>query len=214
MVDLPMRSHIHRVIIVYRHRIRRHGSAYDKRSHCQSAERKNPLQCSGHGTPPFQHPGRRPRISRLPSLSSPARSLETRPASLHDAISHSHQASRFNAAILSNYAQHLLRSFISGRAEGTGYTLNGNVTLTEKTLASKFEASVLQCGTRFRRGLFPCWHQVDSPFVAIPFAPFSKFRKLNLAHIPNNTHVNCSIGVRKTVAQTAHLAQLESVAPE
>ena len=63
---------------------------------------------------------------------------------MHDAISHSHQASRFNAAILSNYAQHLLRSFTSGRAEGTGYTLNGNVTLTEKTLASKFEASVLQ----------------------------------------------------------------------
>lgn len=127
-----MRSHVHRVIIVYRHRIRRHGSAYDERSHCQSAERKNPLQCSGHETPPFQHPGRRPRISRLPSLSSPARSLETRPASLHDAISHSHQASRFNAAILSNYAQHLLCSFISGRAERTGYTLNGNVTLTEK----------------------------------------------------------------------------------
>ncbi len=132
MVDLPMRSHIHRVIIVYRHRIRRHGSAYDERSHCQSAERKNPLQCSGHGTPPFQRPERRPRISRLPSLSSPARSLEARPTSLHDAMPHPYPASRFNAAILSNYARHLLRSFISSRVEGTGCKLNGNATITEK----------------------------------------------------------------------------------
>lgn len=127
-----MRSHVHRVIIVYRHRIRRHGSAYDKRSHCQSAERKNPLQCSGHETPPFQHPERRPRISRLPSPSPPARSLETRPASLRDAISHSHQASRFNAAILSNYAQHLLRSFMNHRMEGAGCTPDGNEALAVK----------------------------------------------------------------------------------